>query len=193
MEFFPFISQARVHGVYPLPPTGMPADRAPHVYMFKYDSVHGPFQSTVEAKDGKLYVNGNAITVFGERDPSAIKWGSVGAHFFFTLGRMGIIDHDIAEVWNAQDRIGCASHQTVIQVPIFLTCRLQHLILACRLDSRLKVDATSEALSPSNAVRLLQNYDVIRQRTHAIPPLRLPRPTARQLCGAEVRRTAVHI
>ena len=71
MEFFPFISQARVHGVYPLPPTGMPADRAPHVYMIKYDSVHGPFQGTVEAKDGKLHVNGNAITVFGERDPSA--------------------------------------------------------------------------------------------------------------------------
>lgn len=34
--------------------------------MFKYDSTHGRFKGTVEAKDGKLVINGNAITVFGE-------------------------------------------------------------------------------------------------------------------------------
>ncbi|KAG7087429.1 hypothetical protein E1B28_013395 [Marasmius oreades] len=51
------------------------------VYMFKYDSVHGRFKGDVEAKDGKLYVNGKAITVFGERDPASIKWGSVGASY----------------------------------------------------------------------------------------------------------------
>ena len=28
------------------------------VYMFKYDSTHGTFQGTVEAKDGKLWING---------------------------------------------------------------------------------------------------------------------------------------
>ncbi|KAI8890393.1 glyceraldehyde-3-phosphate dehydrogenase 3 [Backusella circina FSU 941] len=51
------------------------------VYMFKYDSVHGRFQGDVEAKDGKLYINGKAIEVFGERDPSQIAWGSVGADY----------------------------------------------------------------------------------------------------------------
>ncbi|KAL0579210.1 hypothetical protein V5O48_002772 [Marasmius crinis-equi] len=51
------------------------------VYMFKYDSVHGRFKGDVEAKDGKLYINGKAITVFGERDPAAIPWGSVGAGY----------------------------------------------------------------------------------------------------------------
>ena len=33
-------------------------------YLFKYDSTHGQFQGTVEAKDGKLIVNGNPIEVF---------------------------------------------------------------------------------------------------------------------------------
>ena len=37
------------------------------VYMFKYDSTHGQFKGSVEAKDGKLVINGNAITIFGER------------------------------------------------------------------------------------------------------------------------------
>lgn len=49
--------------------------------MFKYDSVHGRFKGTVEAKDGKLVINGNSVTVFGERDPANIKWGSVGADY----------------------------------------------------------------------------------------------------------------
>jgi hypothetical protein len=39
------------------------------VYMFKYDSVHGQFNGTIEAKDGKLIINGTPITVFSERDP----------------------------------------------------------------------------------------------------------------------------
>jgi glyceraldehyde 3-phosphate dehydrogenase len=51
------------------------------VYMFKYDTVHGRFKGTVEAKDGKFVVNGNAITVYAERDPTAIPWGKSGAHY----------------------------------------------------------------------------------------------------------------
>jgi len=51
------------------------------VYMFKYDSVHGRFKGEVEARDGKLIVNGHPITVFQERDPGNIPWGSVGAEY----------------------------------------------------------------------------------------------------------------
>jgi len=51
------------------------------VYMFKYDSVHGRFKGTVEAKDGKLIINGQAVTVFAERDPAAIAWSSTGAEY----------------------------------------------------------------------------------------------------------------
>jgi len=51
------------------------------VYMFKYDSVHGNYKGTVEAKDGKLWIRGKAITVYGERDPAAIPWGLTGADY----------------------------------------------------------------------------------------------------------------
>jgi len=51
------------------------------VYMFKYDSTHGKFKGEVK-EDGKfLYVNGNKITVFNERDPTAINWASAGAEY----------------------------------------------------------------------------------------------------------------
>merc|ERR1711970_1148656 len=49
------------------------------VYMFKYDSTHGKFNGTVEERDGKLVINGNEITITGERNPADIKWGAAGA------------------------------------------------------------------------------------------------------------------
>nr|UNE74347.1 glyceraldehyde-3-phosphate dehydrogenase [Holotrichia parallela] len=51
------------------------------VYMFKYDSTHGKFNGTVDAKDGKLVVNGKAISVYSERDPKNIPWGKAGAEY----------------------------------------------------------------------------------------------------------------
>merc|ERR1712112_783460 len=51
------------------------------VYMFKYDSTHGQFEGEVK-EDGKFfYVNGQKITVFNERDPTAIKWADAGAEY----------------------------------------------------------------------------------------------------------------
>lgn len=51
------------------------------VYMFKYDSTHGRFKGSVEAKDGKLYIQGKPVSVFAEKDPANIAWGSVGADY----------------------------------------------------------------------------------------------------------------
>jgi len=66
------------------------------VYMFKYDSTHGQYKGEVAAVDGKLVVDGNTITVFSERDPTAIPWSSVGAKYvvestgvFTTLEKAG--------------------------------------------------------------------------------------------------------
>ena len=49
--------------------------------MFKYDSVHGRFDGSVEIKDGKLWINQKPIAVFSEKDPAAIIWSSVGAEY----------------------------------------------------------------------------------------------------------------
>lgn len=44
------------------------------VYMFKYDSTHGKFKGDVKSENGKLVVNGVAISVYNDRDPASIPW-----------------------------------------------------------------------------------------------------------------------
>jgi len=50
-------------------------------YLFKYDSTHGRFKGQVEAKDGKLVIDGKEIAVFAEKNPADIKWGEIGADY----------------------------------------------------------------------------------------------------------------
>lgn len=48
-------------------------------YMFYYDTVHGKYPGTVTIENGKLVIDGKAITVSNEKEPSKIQWGSAGA------------------------------------------------------------------------------------------------------------------
>ena len=54
-------------------------------YMLKYDTIHGGFKGTVEVKDGKLVVNGNAIRVTAEKDPANLKWNEVAPSKVFYI------------------------------------------------------------------------------------------------------------
>lgn len=46
-------------------------------YLLKYDSVHGKYDGTVEINGNDLVVDGHAVHISAERDPSAIGWGSM--------------------------------------------------------------------------------------------------------------------
>jgi glyceraldehyde 3-phosphate dehydrogenase len=52
-------------------------------YMYKYDTVHGRTPETVtHDKEAKtLTIDGKTVTVFGEMDPTNIKWGDAGADY----------------------------------------------------------------------------------------------------------------
>ena len=51
------------------------------MYMLKYDSAHGRFNGKMEAKDGKLVVEGHEVTVYNCMDPKDIDWKSCGAEY----------------------------------------------------------------------------------------------------------------
>src|SRR3954447_9230416 len=50
-------------------------------YMLKYDSVHGRFPCSAEARDGKLVVNGNPINIYAAMKPQEIPWSACGADY----------------------------------------------------------------------------------------------------------------
>jgi len=47
-------------------------------HLLKYDSVHGRFGGTVEAREGALVVNGDTMKVLSEKDPARLPWKELG-------------------------------------------------------------------------------------------------------------------
>jgi glyceraldehyde 3-phosphate dehydrogenase len=47
-------------------------------HLLKYDSVHGTYPGTVEARESSLVVDGDEIRVFAEKDPAALPWRDLG-------------------------------------------------------------------------------------------------------------------
>ena len=47
-------------------------------YLLKYDSVHGPFDGSVEVSENRLVINGRPIKITAERDPNNINWSEIG-------------------------------------------------------------------------------------------------------------------
>ncbi len=53
-------------------------DPATNAHLLKYDSTYGPYNGTVEVKDGNLVIDGKTVKVTAEKDPAAIKWQEMG-------------------------------------------------------------------------------------------------------------------
>jgi glyceraldehyde 3-phosphate dehydrogenase len=47
-------------------------------HLFKYDSLMGKFDGTVEVVDGNLVINGKTVTVVSDRNPENLPWGELG-------------------------------------------------------------------------------------------------------------------
>ncbi len=54
------------------------ADSKSLAMLLKYDSVHGRFSGSVEAKEKSLMVNGKEVKLFMEKDPAKLPWKSLG-------------------------------------------------------------------------------------------------------------------
>lgn len=54
----------------------MPAETNAH--LLKYDSTYGKFPGEVEVRDGDIYVDGNKLKSYAEKDPAKLPWGDLG-------------------------------------------------------------------------------------------------------------------
>ncbi|KAH9524027.1 Glyceraldehyde-3-phosphate dehydrogenase 1 [Bulinus truncatus] len=81
------------------------------VYMFKYDSTHGPFNGEVSASDGKLVVNGQEVVVTNEKEPGSIPWSSAGVEY--VVESTGIF----TTTDKAQDHLTGGATKVIISAP----------------------------------------------------------------------------
>lgn len=49
-----------------------------NAHLLKYDSTYGQFTGDVSARDGAIYIDGEELKSFAERDPAKIPWGDLG-------------------------------------------------------------------------------------------------------------------
>lgn len=50
-------------------------------YLFKYDSTHGTYPGEVRAEGDRIFVNGQEIRVFSERDPEKLPWKELNVDY----------------------------------------------------------------------------------------------------------------
>lgn len=50
-------------------------------HLLKYDSVHGIFEPSIEARENSILVDGKEINVLSVKDPSALSWKELGVDF----------------------------------------------------------------------------------------------------------------
>jgi len=47
-------------------------------HLFKYDSVHGPYEGSVETRENEIVVDGKAMKIFSTKNPLEIPWKDLG-------------------------------------------------------------------------------------------------------------------
>ncbi|KAJ4479958.1 hypothetical protein J3R30DRAFT_3288539 [Lentinula aciculospora] len=109
---------------------------------------------------GQLKLSNASVVVVGAGGlgcPALQYLGSSG------IGRIGIIDHDRVELSNLQRQV--LHTEETLGLP-----KAQSAAIALkRMNSNLKIDAITEALTPGNALSLLEPFDVILDCTDNAP------------------------
>ena len=117
--------------------------------MFKYDSVHGNFKGTVEQKEGKLWIQGKPITVYGEKDPAAIPWGKVGADY--------VVESTVRIRWGQLRTHYSSSFETRVFSPLwtseyqYILCERYLILMVNRASAHLKGGAKKVIISAPSA------------------------------------------
>lgn len=80
-------------------------------HLFKYDSVHGMFDGTVESKEGAVVIDGDEVKVLSEKDPAALPWKSLGVDIVLeSTGRF-------TDVRDARKHIDAGARKVIISAP----------------------------------------------------------------------------
>ena len=86
-------------------------DTATLAHLFKYDSVHGTFDGTVQSGEGSITINGDEIRILSERDPGQLPWRELGVDIVLeSTGRFTKAD-------DARKHMDAGARKVIISAP----------------------------------------------------------------------------
>lgn len=84
-------------------------------HLLKYDSIHGRFDGTVEAKDNAVVVNGNEIPIYAIRNPKELPWKEKGVDV--VIESTGVFRNASSEKGGYKDHIEAGAKKVILTVP----------------------------------------------------------------------------
>ncbi len=91
------------------------SDAATLRLLLQYDSVHGRFKGTVEARDNNLIVNGKTIKVLSERSPAKLPWADLGVQV--ALESTGVFTARESEKGGYGDHLKAGAKKVILSAP----------------------------------------------------------------------------
>ena len=91
------------------------ADAGSLAHLFKYDTVMGRWQGTVEVGDGELIINGKSIKVLSVKNPAELPWQDMGVKI--VVESTGIFRTEESPRGGYGDHIKAGADKVVLTVP----------------------------------------------------------------------------
>jgi len=91
------------------------SDASMLAHLLKFDSVHGRFAGTVQAKEQSLIVNGKPIKVLAERAPAKLPWRDLGVDV--ALESTGVFTKRESEKGGYGDHLKAGAKRVVLSAP----------------------------------------------------------------------------
>ncbi|PZV15810.1 MAG: type I glyceraldehyde-3-phosphate dehydrogenase [Leptolyngbya sp.] len=154
----------------------VPADNL--TYLFKYDSTHGTFKGTVEAKEDGIVINGRLIPCMAERDPSVLPWGKLGADYVVeSTGHF-------TDFAGAENHLKAGAKRVIISAPTKDPDRVKTLVLGVNDDEYdpatdvvvSNASCTTNCLAPIAKV-LHQNFGITEGLMTTVHAMTATQPT----------------
>ena len=111
------------------------ADSKALAHLLRYDTVHGRFAGSIEAKDDALVVNGKNIKLIAERDPTKLPWGELNVDM--VLESTGIFT----------SRDACAKHLEAGAKKVLLSAPAKDAI-----DATIVMGVNDKSLKPGDKI-----------------------------------------
>jgi glyceraldehyde 3-phosphate dehydrogenase len=133
-------------------------------HLLKYDSVHGRFQGTVEAREGAILVNGKDIKIYAIRDPKSLPWKELNVDV--AIESTGIFTAAESPKGGYMDHVHAGAKKVILTVPAkdeitTIVLGVNNSSIQTQIQAYSNASCTTNCLAPLAKV-LHENFGIVK-------------------------------